>query len=76
MSAFFSVGIKAASYLFPEHGKKIYFVYAASMFLFFSFFAQTTHAMGIMSVAGILLLICNMFGIFKLRHHIKFTLHE
>lgn len=76
MSAFFSVGIKAASYLFPEHGKKIYFAYAATMFLLFSFFAQTSHAMGVMSVAGILLLICNMFGIFKLRHHIKFSLHE
>lgn len=76
MSAFFTVGIKAACYLFPEYGKRIYFVYAATMFLFFSFFAQTTHAMGVMSVAGILLLMCNMFGIFKLRHHIKFTLHE
>jgi AGCS family alanine or glycine:cation symporter len=76
MSAFFSVGMKAALYLFPQYGKTLYFVYAGCMFLFFSFFAENTHAMGLMSIAGILLLIFNMFGIFKLHHHIKFTLQE
>ena len=76
MSAFITVGIKAASHLFPKNGKRIYFIYAATMFLFFSFFAEQNHAMGVMSVAGILLLICNLFGMFKLRHHIKFSLHE
>lgn len=70
MIAFFCVGLKCASYLSADYGKKIYYAYAALIFLIFSYVEQST-AMSVMSIAGALLLIVNVYGIYKLRDEIE-----
>ncbi|NBX78088.1 sodium:alanine symporter family protein [bacterium] len=73
--AYYNVGRKAAQYLLGKQiGDIFYFIYATAMFIFFSFFANKEHAMGLMAIAGVLLLVINLFGIFKLRHEIEFDL--
>jgi len=67
--AYFCVGMKCARFLFPRHGEKIYFIYAALAFIFFSFFDQT-QALLVMSLSGALLLSINLLGIFRLRDQI------
>jgi AGCS family alanine or glycine:cation symporter len=71
--AYFAVGLKCANHLFPKKGKKVYYVYAFCAFLLFSFF-DPAQALTVMSIAGALLLIINLSGIFRLRHEIKFDL--
>lgn len=73
MIAYFCVGIKCAKYLSPSYGFYFYIVYAVTAMLFFSFYDQT-QALLVMSVAGALLLITNLIGIFRLRHQIAFKL--
>lgn len=72
--AFFVVGKKSASYLWPQYGTKIYTVYAITAFLVFSFIGTEAHILTIMSCTGGLLLLINMYGIFKLRNEISFSL--
>lgn len=69
--AYFCVGMKCARYLYPKYGVTLYVVYGFSAWIFFSFFDQT-QALLVMSIAGALLLITNLIGIFKLRHDIVF----
>jgi AGCS family alanine or glycine:cation symporter len=69
--AFFCVGIRSAEYLLPAHGKKIYFLYGLPCLFAFSFL-DTTEAMVIMSLTQALLLMINLYGIFKLRKEISF----
>lgn len=69
--AYFCIGIKCAKFLNPQYGKKIYFCYGIVALLFFSFFDQA-NALLVMSLAGALLLITNLLGIFILRHEIVF----
>lgn len=71
MIAYFCVGIKCAKFLFPKHGPRMYMVYGVFALLFFSFFEQS-HALLVMSLAGALLLITNLLGIFILRKQIVF----
>lgn len=71
MIAYFCIGIKCASFLSPQHGKKAYFIYGVIALIFFSFFDQT-EALLVMSLAGAMLLITNLLGIFILRHEIVF----
>ena len=73
--AYFAVGLKCAHHLFPKRGKKIYYFYAFFAFLLFSFF-DPAQALIVMSIAGALLLIINLSGIFRLRHEIKFDLEN
>jgi AGCS family alanine or glycine:cation symporter len=70
--AFFVVGKKSANYLWPKHGAKLYTVYAIAAFLVFSFVGTEAHILTIMSSTGALLLLINMYGIFKLRNEISF----
>ena len=69
--AFFFVGLKSASFLMPNLGNKIYYVYAGLSFMLFSRVEQAT-ALQVMSIAGALLLCINIYGIFKLREHIRY----
>ena len=69
--AYFCVGIKCARFLHPRYGVPIYLSYAVLAWVFFTFFDQS-HALLVMSLAGALLLIINLLGIFRLRHHIEF----
>lgn len=72
MIAYFCVGIKCARYLFPKYGTQLYIVYGVISLLIFSFFDQT-QALLVMSLAGALLLITNLSGIFILRSQITFS---
>lgn len=69
--AFLSVGQKAAQCLSQKYGATLYFVYAAFALIFFSFFDQTK-VLTLMSLSGGLLVLCNLFGMLRLRHQIDF----
>lgn len=73
--AYFCVGIKCASFLSPKHGKRIYFGYAAFALPAFSYLDQS-QALLLMSIAGSLLLMINLTGIFRLRKQVVFTLDQ
>lgn len=73
--AYFCVGIKCARFLSPKHGFKAYITYGIIALIAFSFLDQT-QALTVMSIAGAILLITNLIGIFKLRHQIQFVEEE
>ena len=70
MIAFLMVGIKSAGFISPAKGKKIYIVLSCFAFVIFSFVDQST-ALAIMGIVGGLLLLINVYGIFKLRTKIE-----
>lgn len=70
--AYLIVGMKCAKYLFPRNGVKFYMGYSIFVFTFFSFFDQT-QALLVMRIAGALLLIINLTGIYCLRKEIVFA---
>lgn len=73
INAYFCVGLKCAEYLSPAFGRKIYFVYGATMLVLFSF-VEPAQAQMVMTVAGGFLLLLNCYGIFRLRHQISWAL--
>ncbi len=75
MIAYFGVGIKCSRFLSPKYGVPLYIIYGMTTLVFFSFFDQT-HALLIMSIAGAMLLITNLFGIFRMRHQIIFAMES
>lgn len=70
--AYFCVGIKCARFIYPKYGKQLYLVYGVIAWIFFSFFDQA-QALLVMSLAGALLLIINLLGIYTLRNQIVFS---
>src|SRR3990167_245755 len=56
--AYLAVGEKAMQWLFPGWGRRVYFVYAASAFIAFSFLDQC-HVMTVMMLSGGLLMLTN-----------------
>jgi AGCS family alanine or glycine:cation symporter len=73
INAYFCVGIKCADFIWPNHGKKVYYFYAVSALIFFSFF-DSSKAQALMGIAGGLLLLINCYGIFRLRHELSFDI--
>jgi alanine or glycine:cation symporter, AGCS family len=73
--AYFCVGLKCARFLFPKYGKAAYFCYAAMALPLFSYMDQT-HALLIMSLAGSLLLMINLMGIYRLRKQVIFQIND
>ena len=69
--AYLAVGEKAMQWLFPMWGRRLYFIFATSCFIIFSFFEQC-HAVTVMSLTGGLLMLTNLLGIWNLRHEIIF----
>ncbi len=72
--AFFAAGKKSANYLFPQWGEKAYTIYGICSFILFSFVGTEAHILTIMSSIGAMLLLINMYGIFKLRNEISFKI--
>ena len=70
----FAVGEKAACFLFPKQGKALYLAYAIPVFLIFSFVGSERQLLTIMSMAGVCLLLINLWGILKLYRNIEFKL--
>lgn len=73
--AFFCVGLKCARFLFPKRGHTFYVIYG-TLSLVASTFIRQTEALLIMSIAGALLLIINLIGIFILRKQISFVIPD
>ncbi len=71
--AYFVVGAKCAKFIHPKWGPTLYYLYACFMLPTFAF-VDAAQAFVIMSLAGALLLILNLFGIFLLRKEIRFGL--
>lgn len=69
--AFFTSGIKNASFLSPAYGKYIYILYAICAFIFFSSY-NADKIYPIMFLVGGLLVLLNVWGILKLRNKIEF----
>nr|NGX54040.1 hypothetical protein [Chlamydiota bacterium] len=56
----------------PRRGASIFTCYAMATFVLFTFVNQTSTLL-VMSIAGAMLLIINLFGIYRLRHEIVFS---
>ena len=69
--AFLAVGQKAAYCLSAKYGKSLFFLYAAFALPFFAFFDQSKVII-LMSLSGGMLVLCNVMGMFRLRHKIEF----
>jgi AGCS family alanine or glycine:cation symporter len=72
--AFFCVGIKCAKFINKKYGVFIYFIYAISSFVLFSFVDQTK-ALLIMSLSGGGLVFINLIAIFILRKQIELPIN-
>jgi AGCS family alanine or glycine:cation symporter len=70
--AYFTIGIKCASFINAKVGREIYIVYGMSAFLLTKFVDQNNLVI-IMSIAGGLLVIMNVSAIIKLRKLINFS---
>jgi AGCS family alanine or glycine:cation symporter len=73
INAYFCVGLKCAEFMHPKVGRAVYFVYAITALVSFSF-VDTTKAQTLMTIANGLLLIINCYGIFALRHEISYDI--
>jgi alanine or glycine:cation symporter, AGCS family len=72
---YISVGLKCARYIHPKRGQMVYFFYTIAALVTFSFLDQSK-ALLVIRLAGVLLLIINLCGIFRMRHEISFTLED
>lgn len=73
--AYYSAGRKAAMYLSPKYGERLYLAYAICAFVTFSFIGHAHHMMMIMSIIQIPLMLLNFYGLWKLHLAIKFPAH-
>lgn len=73
INAYFCAGLKCAAYLAPKRGKIYYSIYAAVSLILFSF-TDVSNAQSVMAIVGGLLLLINMYAIFKLRNEINFEI--
>jgi AGCS family alanine or glycine:cation symporter len=69
--SYFSAGIKCAEFMSPKIGRKAYYVYACCSSLVFVCM-HTSQALTLMSITAALLLILNLYGIYRLRHEIGY----
>lgn len=71
--SYFCAGIKCAEFLSPKVGRKAYYAYACCSSLVFVCF-QTSQALTMMSINAALLLLLNLYGIYKLSDEIGFKI--
>jgi AGCS family alanine or glycine:cation symporter len=67
------VGVKAARFIHPYWGDRVYYMYATSVFIIFSYFSSY-YALIFLVLAGGFLNVMNISGILKLRKQIDFNL--
>lgn len=72
-STYFTFGLSCAEHLHPKLGRKVYYTFATIFLAIFAYF-DTNHSLLIMSLFSGLLLIINLFAIYKLRHEVCFKL--
>lgn len=71
INAYFLAGLKCAEYLSPKFGRWLFNIYAAPVLFLFAFL-DVTQAKSVMGLAGGLLLVINLIGIYRLRKLIVF----
>lgn len=71
--AYFTAGIKCAEHLSPTFGRKLFYFYAICALLAFTY-TEPAHALTVMSITAAVLLMLNLYGIYRLRHEIGFEL--
>lgn len=71
--SYFCAGIKCAEYLSPRIGRKAYYMYACCTCLLFVCL-QSSQALTVMSINAALLLLLNLYGIYRLRDEIGFQI--
>ncbi|MDX2049957.1 MAG: amino acid carrier protein [Rickettsiaceae bacterium] len=69
--AFFTVGLKTASFVSSSYGKNFYFVFGVFCFIFFANFSEE-RAIIIMNITSVLLVTINIIAILKMRNEIEF----
>lgn len=72
-ATYFTFGLTCAEHLCPKMGRKIYYVFAAGLLAGFAYL-ETNLALLAMSLTAGILLVINLFAIYKLRHEICFKL--
>lgn len=65
-------GIKAATFIAPKYGTKIYYAFGTSAFLLFSY-VDSTYALTLMQIAGGCLMLINLPALYQLRKHVRYT---
>lgn len=73
--AYFCVGMKCAEFLSPKRGKLLFYGYAVVALLIFSF-VDSKQAIALMGLTQALLLLINVYGMFRLRKEIDFNFDE
>lgn len=76
LTAFFTAGRRAAMFLSPRWGTKIYTAFSLMSFITFSYIGTMSHCMSVMSITGMMLLMINLYGLYCLRDEIVFDLDE
>ena len=76
MIAFFAAGRRAATILSPKYGASMYMIFATCSFLVFSFLGTQSQCAAVMSLVGVLLLVCNLYGLYFLRDEIIFDVRQ
>ncbi|MBP7854754.1 sodium:alanine symporter family protein [Candidatus Babeliales bacterium] len=74
--AFFAAGRRSATLLSSKYGANVYTVAAAVTLLMFSFLGTQNQCLAMMSLVGVLLLVCNLYALFYLRDEISFDLSK
>lgn len=72
LTAYLTVGTKCAQFLSPRRGRRVYLVVATLAFLVFSYLDQEK-AIVIMSLSGVLLIMLNIAGLWRLRREVQFV---
>ncbi len=73
LTSFYAVGKNSSAFLFGSLGNTLYPFVATILFILFSYVGSLQVDMMLMSITGALLLLCNLYGIIQLSHHIKFN---
>jgi AGCS family alanine or glycine:cation symporter len=73
--SYFCAGIKCAEFLSAKIGRKTYYIYACCASLMFVCL-ETSQALTVMSINAALLLLINLYGIYKLRNEIGFVIPD
>jgi alanine or glycine:cation symporter, AGCS family len=72
--AFFAAGRKSAQSLSKKYGAPIFTLLGSISFIIFSYVGSEEHCLTVMSLVGVTLLIVNVYGMWKLSHHINYDI--
>lgn len=72
--AFFAAGRKSAQALSKRYGPLLFTFLGSVAFVTFSYVGNEEHCLTVMSLVGVALLIVNVYGMWKLSHHITYDI--